>query len=334
MPPRAFALALLFPLVLVPAPGARATEALEVAARAVALDPADPARRAVGGLIWRGGLELTSPDPRFGGLSGLLVSPDGARLTAVTDRGQLMTARLVYDAAGDLAGLGEAAIEPLTGLDGRPLEGKQNQDAESLALAGDGALLVSFEHKHRIWRYPLGPAGLAGPAAAFAPAPEIADLPNNKGLEALAFLADGRLVGVTQGRDAAPDVKALVLQDGRWSALSYPKTGIFTPTGAAPLPGENTGDDRAGDLLVLERRFTLLGGLAARLVRVEGASIGPGAALTGRELAVLRPPLTVDNMEGLAARRGPGGETLVYLISDDNFHALQRTLLLMFELAE
>ncbi len=39
-------------------------------------------------------------------------------------------------------------------------------------------------------------------------------------------------------------------------------------------------------------------------------------------------------MEGIAARRGPGGETLIYLISDDNFHPWQRTLLLMFELAE
>ncbi|MDH3475179.1 MAG: esterase-like activity of phytase family protein [Rhodospirillales bacterium] len=313
-------------LLLLPAPGARAGEALEVSARAVALDPADPARRAVGGLIWRGGLELSSPDRRFGGFSGLLVSADGTRLTAATDRGQLMTARLVYDAAGDLAGLDEAALEALTGLDGKPLEGKQNQDAESLALAPDGPLLVSFEHEHRIWRYPLGPAGLAGPPAAFAPAPPIAGLPRNKGLEALASLADGRLVGVTQGRDAEPDIAVLLLQDGGWSELRYPKTGIFTPTGASPLPG--------GGLLVLERRFTLLGGPAARLVRVEGAAIRPGAALAGREVAVLRPPLAVDNMEGLAARRGPGGETLVYLISDDNFHILQRTLLLMFELAQ
>jgi hypothetical protein len=40
----------------------------------------------------------------------------------------------------------------------------------------------------------------------------------------------------------------------------------------------------------------------------------------------------IDNMEGIAVRRGPKGETLLYLISDDNFSPLQRTLLLMFEL--
>jgi hypothetical protein len=38
-------------------------------------------------------------------------------------------------------------------------------------------------------------------------------------------------------------------------------------------------------------------------------------------------------MEGVSARRGPNGETLVYVVSDDNFNApLQRTLLMMFEL--
>jgi hypothetical protein len=30
-------------------------------------------------------------------------------------------------------------------------------------------------------------------------------------------------------------------------------------------------------------------------------------------------------------RRGPRGETLLYVISDDNYLPLQRTLLLMFE---
>jgi hypothetical protein len=34
------------------------------------------------------------------------------------------------------------------------------------------------------------------------------------------------------------------------------------------------------------------------------------------------------------ARRGPGGETLIYVLSDDNANPLQRTYLLMFELIE
>ncbi|HIF08714.1 MAG TPA: hypothetical protein EYQ81_01940 [Sneathiellales bacterium] len=61
----------------------------------------------------------------------------------------------------------------------------------------------------------------------------------------------------------------------------------------------------------------------------------------GTTLATIPPPLTVDNMEGLAVRSGPNGETLIYVMSDDNFRTSlgslflpgQRTLLMMFELS-
>jgi hypothetical protein len=67
---------------------------------------------------------------------------------------------------------------------------------------------------------------------------------------------------------------------------------------------------------------------------IEAEQVRPGAVLKGREIAEIRLPHAVDNMEGVAARRGADGETLIYLISDDNFNALQRTLLLMFALEE
>ncbi len=38
----------------------------------------------------------------------------------------------------------------------------------------------------------------------------------------------------------------------------------------------------------------------------------------------------IDNMEGIATHRGPEGETIVTLCSDNNFSFLQRTLLLQF----
>ena len=106
--------------------------------------------------------------------------------------------------------------------------------------------------------------------------------------------------------------------------MSYRPGPGFKPTSAALLPD--------GGVLVLERRFTLLGGLAIRVVRLSADEIKPGARLTGEELAFFRPPLAIDNMEALAVRRGPAGETLVYLMSDNNFNPIQRTLLLHFAL--
>src|SRR6185295_3543613 len=49
----------------------------------------------VGELEFRGGLELDSDDPAFGGISGLEVRDDG--FLAVTDRGSWVTGRIVLD---------------------------------------------------------------------------------------------------------------------------------------------------------------------------------------------------------------------------------------------
>ena len=91
----------------------------------------------------------------------------------------------------------------------------------------------------------------------------------------------------------------------------------------------------AGDVFVLEHRWSLLAGTRVRIARLGAADLAQaaaGATLVGQEIARLEAPLTVDNFEGIAIRRGSGGETLVYLISDDNFNPLQETLLMLFRL--
>jgi hypothetical protein len=63
------------------------------------------------------------------------------------------------------------------------------------------------------------------------------------------------------------------------------------------------------------------------------ANVREGARLEGKVVANLAfIGANIDNMEGIADPRGPKGETLLYMISDNNFSARQRTLLLMFEL--
>ncbi len=105
--------------------------------------------------------------------------------------------------------------------------------------------------------------------------------------------------------------------------LSYAVGRGFVPTGA----------DRLDDTIyVVERSFSLLGGFTSRIVTLPATAVRPGARLVGRALAELHPPLVGENFEGIAARRGADGRVLLYLVSDDNFFALQRTLLLQFSL--
>ena len=300
--------------------------AIEVTASLRRLNVEDWTQDAVGDLIWRGGLELTSTAPNFGGFSGLLVSPDGTRLTAVSDQGRWLTARLVYNAAGQLSGLEDATMGQLKGVDGMPLDGKSRQDAESLARLPDGSLLLSFERDHRIWRYGPGAEPLAGLPQPLPVPDAMGLLSGNQGIEALVTLENGQLLAIAEGHQAQERYPAFLWDEGKWHELSFSGVEGHRPTGITRLPN--------GDLLLVERRFTTLGGLSLRLGIIPAATVRPGARLESREIARLLPPLTIDNFEGIAAWRGSKGETLIALISDDNFSPLQRTLLLLFELRE
>ena len=97
--------------------------------------------------------------------------------------------------------------------------------------------------------------------------------------------------------DAADDgtYPAWLYADGSWRALSVAGRADYRPTGLAQLPG--------GDLLLLTRKFTVMGGFQTRLARIPLAAVTPGGTLEGAELAHFRRPYVTDNFEGVAARR-------------------------------
>ncbi len=304
------------------APSAARPLALGVAP--VPLNAERPGADAAGALRFQGALVLTARDRRFGGISGLAASPDGRRLIFVTDRGDWITATPRHDGRGRLVGLDQAETGALIGPDGLVPGGKRNRDAESIARL-DGGYVVSFEHRHRLWRYRATATPFAAPPTEIPLPADLYGAPPNGGIEALAALGDGRLLALAEKfpKDRSY-LRGWIWTRGLWRGFRWRREGLFHPTGAVLLPG--------GDLLVLERRFTFLGGFAARLVRLDPATIKPGALVTGREIARIEPPLIAENFEGIAALRAPGGGIRLYLISDDNFHPLQRTILVQFAL--
>jgi hypothetical protein len=289
----------------------------------VILSHDEPERTTVGKLQFRGGLDLRSRDSRFGGLSGLTISADGARLTAIGDRAVWFTALLEYDKDGRLAGLSNAQLRPVRGEDGKPLQGRSLTDSESIARLTDGTLVVGFEQHHRLQHF-AGPGAKATP---FGGPPGLRASPPNGGAEAITRLWGNQVLVLSERWEARPGIAAGWVGSGQdWRAVGFRKTGIFRPVGAA------TRDD--GMVFILERRFTTLGGIASRISYLPAKNIAPGIVFEGKALGELSAPLVADNFEGIAVRRGKPGETLIYIVSDDNFHDLQRTLLLMFSLAE
>jgi hypothetical protein len=304
---------------------AAAAEPVAVASRPVALNPDDPKLRVVGRLEYRGGLHLVSEHPGFGGISSIRVLDGGQRIVAVTDEGSWLTARTVVR-KGFLEGVEDVEMGPLLGLGGAPLEGKDARDAESLALLEDGGFVVGFERQHRLLRYPGGTGRPDGIPTPIPPPPGLESAPLNGGIEALVALREGALFALTEywiekdrvvGWSGGPD---------RWQRLGMRFEGALRPADAAVLPG--------GDVLILERAYNAERGIVrVRIRRIGRSSIRPGAALGGRLVAEFAPPLVLDNYEGIASARSLEGETLVYLVSDDNLDRVgQRTLLLLFAL--
>ncbi len=310
-----------------PPPAIAQEQPLEIRSSAQPFKIDDPSAKRIGRLLWRGGVAMTANSRHFGGWSDLHVSPDGKSLTSISDEGAWLTAAIEYDGEANLAGLGNARIGQLKGLDGHLIATKAEADAEAMARLPDGSWLVAFERNHRIWRYPTltaTPVPFEGPA-------DIGRQPANGGIEAMLALGDGRVIAISEEYSTQPDtVVGWIGTPGaggryQWSSFSYATIPDFRPTAIARLPD--------GSYAMLERAFDLVRGVRCRIMRFDAAQLVAGGTVRAEELARLASPYAVDNLEGIAATRGSRGETLLWLISDDNFNPLQRNILLLFELA-
>lgn len=288
----------------------------------------DTTRVRFGALAFRGGLVLSSSDPNFGGISGFRVADDGRRFLAVTDKGRWLAGRIVYDGTRP-AGVADAEMAPLLGADGKPLAARGWYDAESLTAA-DGVVHVGIERVHRIVRFDVGRHGLKAPGQPIVLPPGIGRLPSNKGVEALVAVPKGLPLGGSlialseRGLDADGNILGFVLGGPQAGAFSVRRSDDYDVSDAALTPD--------GDLLVLERRYSLLRGVAMRMRRMPLAAVRPGAVVDGPVLIEADMGFQIDNMEALSVHRGPDGETVLTIVSDDNFSPLQRTVLLQFTL--
>lgn len=297
---------------------------VRLSVRAAPLAPSAPDMEGVGKLRYRGGIELASEDPRFGGLSGLYVDGDG-RLLAVSDQGEWFAARLVHDDAGQLIGLADPRMARLHGEDGRPLGEKRDADAEGLTRLPDGRFAVSFEQVHVVRLYDLdrrGPAAASQKTIRLAGANKLDD---NDSIEALAAMDDALLIGAEGVRDpGAPFWIAPLNADTPVAAAGRSRTQEgFGLVSLDRLPD--------GDFIAMERFFAPLIGVRIFIRRVRQSGLAEGR-WEGEPIVELTPPIALDNFEGIAAVKQGDGVRL-YIVSDDNFSRSQKTLLYAFDMA-
>jgi hypothetical protein len=279
---------------------------LDVSARPVSLGAGR-----LDGLALDGAWELRGGHPQFGGLSGIEI--EGDRLYAVSDQGWWFGALLARE-SGALR-LGDARLAPMRDAGGDGYA-KAGGDAEGLARTGRG-LAVSFEADHRIML--LRESGRLG--ATIQPR-AFEQFPTNRGLEALAGLPDGRLLALAEAADAASVPVFVVDPAGTVTEGRLPGAGRHAVTGA------DVGPD--GRLYLVLRDFSLIAGLSIRVMRYRLGADGLPLAATAETLAAFEQGDGIDNMEGIALEAGPDGRVWLWLLSDDNFNPLQRTLLVRF----
>ncbi len=299
-----------------------------------AFDPSHPEVTRFGALEWLGGVSLTSPDARLGGISGVVTEDGGRRLLAVTDYGDWISATVDLDAAGAPVALSEARVGRLAGPDGKPIRGKRPGDAEAVAVRtrpeGGREVLVSFETPGHIAVYRDAPPFDTAPRITSYP-PALARAGRNSRGEALALVPAGRpLAGAVEVFAEGPaaeggTIPGGLIHAGKWQPIALAASGNYALTDAAFLPD--------GDLLVLERRFGFGDGIGMRIRRIPADSIAAGAVLDGDVLIEAGFAQAIDNMEAMAVDTDAAG-TVITLVSDDNRSFLQRTLLLRFRLVD
>jgi hypothetical protein len=305
---------------------------IEVNARPIpAFDPRDRSHLRFGSLEYRSGLVLTSSYRGFGGLSGIRLDPKGERFIAISDQGAWFTGRIRYSGR-DMVGLADVEAAPLLGADGRPITEKRNwYDSESLALDGS-YVYVGLERVNQLLRFDFARGFTRARGEAVPLPPAARKLPNNKGIEGLVVVPKGLPLAGTliafseRGLDRDGNLVAFLIGGPSPGQFSVRRTENFDISDTVLLP--------SGELLILERKFSWFAGVNIRIRSIPLKSIAPNALVDGPALFQADLGHEIDNMEGIDAHVTADGETVLTLVSDDNFSLLQRTLLLQFTLVE
>jgi hypothetical protein len=290
----------------------------------------DASRRQFGLLEFRGGIELTSKNADFGGISSIAMERDGQRFLAVTDKGRWLRARIRYE-DGKPVGIDDAEMAPILGPDGRPITARRWYDTEALA-EDRGTVYVGIERVHQILKFDFRRHGLAARGHPLALPHDIKGLPSNKGIEGLivaprgSALAGALVAFSERGLDEAGNIRGFIIGGPTPGSFAVKRSKDFDITDAAVTA--------RGDVFILERKFSLLSGPGMRIRQVPISAIAPGMLVDGRVVIEADAGYQIDNMEGLALHQGVGGELILTVVSDDNFSMLQRTLLLQFTFVE
>lgn len=268
-----------------------------------------------------GAVELRSTDEDFGGLSALAMLTDKQKTYLLTDRAYLIVAdSIINPDTLAIECLKNALIRPLRGRSTNPLVW-HDADSEGMSIDTDGKkILVSFERHHRVVTYnPLEKKLL--PHKQY-DAFDIKDLPFNESYESVLRLKDKSIIAFPERHEIQENVLTgfRLIPDGTLQTLHLKRYGGFWLTDIRQLSN--------GDFITLERSFNIFDGMALQMRHIKHDDFLSGETADGKIIFKMQSGDGVDNFEGLDIVPQQDGSYMMYVTSDNNFSALQKTLIM------
>ncbi|WP_274627625.1 esterase-like activity of phytase family protein [Arvimicrobium flavum] len=304
---------------------------VEIRARPISDFRIGSADRQFGQLEFVGGLEMNGSSRHFGASSAFRFLKPGSDFIGVADTGFWFFGTIERDAQGKPVGVDNFSMAQMVDESGKLISEKWEVDAEGLDVEGDIAT-VGFERNHRIAQFKIDPAGMKGPIRTLDFVVPKRELRRNRGFETVTRAdpqgqhAGGLVVVSEKSLDDRGNILAAVIEGPNKGPFTVKRDGEFSITDGAFLPN--------GDLLLLERSFSMGAGVKMRLRRIYGESIAKDAVADGPVLLEADMSFQIDNMEAMDVWTRQDGALMVSLMSDDNHSILQRNLYLEFRLHE
>lgn len=300
-----------------------AIERFEISARAIDQFRIGRDDKMFGPLEFVGGLELTASSRNLGAMSAFRFLKPGSDFIGVADTGFWFFGSVVRDGALRPVGIENFRMVQMVDASGNAIEKKWLADAEGLAVK-DGIATVGFERNHRVAQFRIDPDNMKSAFRELDFLVPRNELRQNRGFETVAYSAEKRALVVVSEKslDPAGNIFAAIIEGPGKGIFTVKRDSDFDITDGAFLPD--------GDLLLLERSFSMASGVKMRLRRIHGESIARGKIADGPVLLEANMAYQIDNMEGLDVWQRSDGAQMVSLISDDNHSILQRNLYLEF----
>jgi hypothetical protein len=274
-----------------------------------------------------GGLELSSSSSFLGAMSAMRLAEDRNRFLGVMDTGFWYAGRLERDDSGRMIGVEDFTVSPILDSLGNGSDEKWMFDAEGVVLRGD-EVLVSFERHHRVDIYPADRPGGATPLGSLPVLIPEYEFRGNRGLEMIAVAPtasqlSGAVVAISEkSLNESGDIFAAI--------LTGPSKGVFFVKRDPPFDITDGDFLPNGDLLLLERRFSIAEGIGMRIRASTPAGLEPGNLVDGpsfwKRITATRSTI----WKASTSATDEDGKVFITLVSDDNHSILQRNLVLEF----